>query len=233
MLALRTLLFLSFILLFMLWSAASLANQANHSLVKICIGEAYDNQWDQKVSNYLHRVFNAVGLQAEIHHAPTKRAELDFKSKKCDGFFASTKRFNQTINRQDIFYVPAKVLNVDLIGVANQSQPCQSTAQCLSSLSDSALIGTMASHGLHQFLSKKTKATLIELPTISQGIEMVKMQRLDLFILPQVSEANLPLGLSQLKSLDKLLQVDIFLWLDRQFLPYQANLKRAISAQDL
>lgn len=233
MLTQRTVLFIPIVVLTLLLSTPSSATQVSSPIVKVCIGEAYDNQWDQKVNDYLHRVFSAIGLQADVRQAPTKRAELDFKSKRCDAFFASTKRFDQIIERQDIFFVPSKILNVDLIGVGNKSLPCQSTAECLVSLPNSALIGTMASHGLHQFISKKTKAALIELPTIGQGIEMVKMQRLDLFILPRVSKANLPLGLSQLKSLDKLLQVDIFLWLDNQFLPYRGRLEQVISEQTL
>lgn len=198
--------------------------------ITVCTGKAFGNKWHATTNDFIQQAFAGTDLAVEVETTPVKRAETNFKKKKCDAYFLAHRGFSNHIKRKDIFYIPQAIFSASVKFYVSADSQCTSTNECLASFTDKDQIGTFSSLTLSQFLRKQTRAKVVELPAVRQGIQMLNKGRIKAFAFPVVKPEHMPLGLSDLRQLDNLTTTPLYLWLDNKYKPYANHLNLAIQA---
>jgi hypothetical protein len=170
---------------------ASADNYANKK-IEICSDDASKFAKFKDKETYIFNIFRETALSPELIFTPVKRAEASFKSGKCDGFFASTVNFAKELELQEVFYIPEKVESVKVKIFANASPRCTSKESCLLAAKPTNLmIGVFRSHELLTHIRSFSTATIIEINKTEQGIQMLRQNKLDALVIPDIyTESN-------------------------------------------
>ncbi|WP_147302311.1 hypothetical protein [Thalassotalea euphylliae] len=202
-------------MLFSISCFCSSAEQTQKELLTICIGQASSSAKNIKLDTFMAELFETTNLNPKLFFSPAKRAEYLFKVGKCGGFFVSSSDFPTQIDRYDIVYVPEPIMNVDVDAFVLKEGVCSAEHSCLSSLVKSQVLGVFRSHALFKYLQTKTRASIVEITLLDQGVKMLEQSRLDVLVIPNVIIETR--GLSKVESVAS---VELYLWLDKKHAPY-------------
>lgn len=215
-------------------SNQSFATTKHETSLTICTGERTTPDWQLKVNHFIDTAFTDTGLKVELWHAPTKRAEFLFAEKKCGGFFVSSINFRDTIKRDDIIHVPVAILTARIDFYKRTERQCSSPKHCLAQYTELDLVGVYSSDQLVKYAKVNSKANIIELNTVNQGVKMLVKNRIDGFIAPQIADIDRSTDINQAHRLGSIIEnIELYLWLDKKYQPYITHLTQAFSQQIL
>lgn len=212
----------------------ALAAKSNEPVITICTGHQTSQSWMNHVSSYMSEGFIDTQLKVELWHAPTARAERLFSMKKCDGYFASSEDLPDLINRYDIIKVPVPMLKANIDLYRDDSYQCSEPLSCLAQLSADEQVGVFASKPLVDYLRQLTNANIVALSNVTQGAKMLKKQRLQMLVVPQVQTTEPVHELTALAKVGALREdIELFLWLDDKYQRYLNHLTLSFSKLEL
>lgn len=194
--------------------------------INVCVGSAFSAEWEKKVNAYILQIFNATSLNVSLFRATPERAEYHFKKNYCQAFFASSANFNTQVARNIVAVnEPVLITNIEL---AYRSYDNFSS---LKTLRNSHIVGVFHSKMLHSFVQKSTQASIVDLPTMAQGLKMLERDRLDAFIYPNIIVDNEPLLAieNELIKTTKIMEsIKLYLWLNSEYEQQLEALEQAI-----
>jgi hypothetical protein len=196
--------------------------------ISVCTGQAFGQKWANNIDSQIREVFSTTNLKPQIFRSPAIRGELLFKNGECDAFYATTVDFARVIKRADVFALPTPVLKVNVELLARPETNCESLESCFEDFRRGDIAATFRSHELVRYLSPVVGDRMIEVTAIEQGIEMLKKNRIKLFLMPTLDSVKAAEIEETAKVIETIKGINLYLWMDKKYASYYEAINEQI-----
>lgn len=199
--------------------------------LKFCYGEVMGRQWDIENSLFIEDVFSDAGIPVNLVYLPVARAEKMFETGQCNIHTGS--EYMPWSSQIGSTMVAEPVYRVELVVYANSGYRAKSPRQnqFIDIDQDRYNIGSIRSEHMEKLFRNFNSATIVNLNDIAQGISMLKKDRLNFLVVPEIKSVftdDHVIEKTQLEKVQSILSLDLHWWLTKEHSQHANKLSSSI-----